>query len=153
MLYILLLYTSLIQFHLAHGHFERHPAFHVVLIQLLHIFAALDPSPDGTAFANLEVIGISGIPSPADARYVIRFTVRTVYRQQEIRNLPPQRGFAVNRLLADIDVYKRQILNSLLLLRFLLVGIEQIQILELVAGRYEDVYKRQTQGTCMLAIT
>ena len=83
-----------------------HTFFCLLLRDLFHVLAALDPSPDPAAFPNPEMIRISGISAPADARDVIAFSVWTVHSQQNIRDFSSKRCFPVNRFLTDESVQK-----------------------------------------------
>ena len=70
------------------GHFECDTFLHIFFIQFLHIFTALDPSPDSTALAHFEMFCIACIASPADAGNVVRLAVRAVHGKQQVCDLP-----------------------------------------------------------------
>ena len=71
-----------------------------------YIFPALNPAPDQNMPAHFESGSIACISSPADAGYVVRFSIRSVYCQKQICDFPSKRCLTIYRRFADKSVQK-----------------------------------------------
>ena len=99
-------------FQLAYRHFICRTFFCLVFSCFLYIFPALDTSPDQNMSSYGEGGRVTGVPAPADAWYVVGFSIGPVHRQQQIRDFSSKRSFPVDRRLADISVQKNLVYRS-----------------------------------------
>ena len=91
-------------FQLTYRHLICCSSLWLILTDPLHIFTALNSSPQKHMTSNSKRWCISGISAPADTWYVIRFTVRTVHCQKHICNFSAKRRFSVDRRLTDKSI-------------------------------------------------